>query len=228
MAIAVQSWATVVVTSLQNLWMGVVNVLDEVAGALVILIVGLIVASGLSKLIEKVIELLKVDKLLKSLGVDEHVERAGLHLNSGKFLGKITYWFFLIVVLLAVSDILSFTTLSGFLRDVLLYIPNVFVAVLIMLAATVVGNFLRTLVRSSVKSARLKGAKFLGSLTWWSVIVFGFLAAMAQLGVAQGIVSTLVGGMIAMIALAGGIAFGLGGKSYAEFFVSRLREHHEE
>jgi len=224
----VQDWANVVVSSLQSLWMGVVDVLGSVIGAIIVFLIGLIVASGLGKLIEKIIELLKIDKLLASLGIDEHVERAGLHLNSAKLFGKIAYWFFIIVFLLAASDILNFTTLSEFLRDVLLYIPNVFVAVLIMLAAIVVGNFLRTLVRSSVKSAKLRGSKFLGSLTWWSVVVFGFMAAVSQLGVAESIINTLVAGLIAMVAIAGGIAFGLGGKDYAEYLVSRLREHHEE
>jgi hypothetical protein len=133
-----------------------------------------------------------------------------------------------IVSILAASDILGFATLSEFLREVLLYIPNVVVGVLIMLAAIILANFLKDIVKASVKSAKLTGYKFLGSLTWWAITVFGFLAAISQLGIAQDIVNTLVAGFIAMIALAGGLAFGLGGKNYAEYLISRLRDHHEE
>lgn len=224
----VQEWVTVTIQSLQNLWMGFVDVLGNIVGALIVFLIGLIVASGLGAFVKKVIDLIKLDFLLRNLGIEKFFERAGMKIDSGKFFGKIVYWFIVIVFLLAASDILGFVTLSSFLRDVLLYIPNVIVAILIMLAAIILGNFLKDLVLSSVKSAKLKGYKFLGSLTWWAIIIFGFLAALSQLGVARDIINTLVAGFIAMIALAGGLAFGLGGKDYAEYLVSRLRGHHDE
>jgi hypothetical protein len=224
----VQDWVTVVVNSLQNLWMGFVEVLGGVIGALVVLLLGLIVASGLAAFVKKLIDMIKLDSFLKSLGIEKFFERGGIRINSGKFFGKIVYWFIVIVSILAASDILGFATLSEFLREVLLYIPNVVVGVLIMLAAIILANFLKDIVKASVKSAKLTGYKFLGSLTWWAITVFGFLAAISQLGIAQDIVNTLVAGFIAMIALAGGLAFGLGGKNYAEYLISRLRDHHEE
>lgn len=223
----IQDWLSVIVGSLQNLWVGAIGVLGNIIGALIVLIVGLIVASGLGALVERVVGLLKVDKLLHSLGVQEYFERAGLNMNSGRFVGRLVYWFLVVVFLLAATDILGFYTLSNFLREVLLYIPNVIVAVLIMLAAVVVANFMRNLVRASVKSARLHAAHFLGSLTWWAVVLFGFFASLAQLGIAVSIVNSIVTGFVAMLALAGGIAFGLGGKDYAEGLVNRLREHTE-
>ncbi|MEX1014571.1 MAG: hypothetical protein WDZ80_05415 [Candidatus Paceibacterota bacterium] len=224
----VQDWISVIVNSLQNLWVGFVGVLGSVIGALVIFLVGLIVASGIGAFVEKIVNLIKLDSLLGSLGVRSYFDRAGINLNSGKFFGKATYWFLVIVFLLAASDILGFSTLSAFLKDVLLYIPNVIVAVLIMLAAIIVGDFLKKLVKSSVKSAKLSGYKFLSSLTWWAVVLFGFFAAISQLGIANDIINAIVFGFVAMIALAGGIAFGLGGKEYASFLVSRLKEHHDE
>jgi len=223
----IQDWLSVIVGSLQNLWVGAIGVLGNIVGALIVLIVGLIVASGLGALVERVVSLLKVDKLLHNLGVQEYFERAGLNMNSGRFVGRLVYWFLVVVFLLAATDILGFYTLSNFLREVLLYIPNVIVAVLIMLAAVVVANFLRNLVRASIKSARLHAAHFLAALTWWAVVLFGFFAALTQLGIAVSIINSLVTGFVAMLALAGGIAFGLGGKSYAEGLVNRLREHTE-
>ncbi len=221
----IQDWVSVVVSSLQNLWVGAVGVLGSIIGALIVLIVGLIVASGLAALTERVVGLLKIDKLLTNLGLQEYFDRANLKINSGRFFGRIVYWFLVVVFLLAATDILGFFTLSNFLREVLLYIPNVLVAVLIMLAAVIVGNFLRNLVKASVKSAKLHAASFLASLTWWAVILFGFFAALSQLGIAVSIINSLVTGFVAMIALAGGIAFGLGGKDYATSLLNKLREH---
>ncbi len=224
----VQDWLSVVIQSLQNLWYEFVGVLGSLVGALAVFIVGLIVASVLASIVEKVIELIKLDRLLESLDIKEYFERAGLPLNSGRFFGRLTYWFLVIAFVLAASDILKFDNLSQFLRDVLLYIPNVIVAALIMLATLILARFLKGLVKSSVKSAKVKGYKFLGSLTWWAVIVFGFLAALSQLGVATDLINMLVAGFVAMIALAGGIAFGLGGKDYAAYLLSHLKDHHHE
>lgn len=105
--------------------------------------------------------------------------------------------------------------------------PNVIVAILIMLAAFVIGHFLRNVVRASIKSAHLHGAGFLASLTWWAIVIFGLLAAFSQLGIAVAVVNALITGLIAMLALAFGLAFGLGGKDYATFLISKLREHTE-
>jgi hypothetical protein len=225
----IQDWVSVIVGSLQNLWVAAIGVLGDIVGALIVLIVGLIVASGLAALVERVIAAVKLDKLLTSLGIEEYFERAGLTVDSGKFLGRLVYWFLVVVFLLAATDILGLFTLSNFLRDIAAFIGrNVIGAVLIMLAAVVVGNFLRNLVKASVKSAKLHAASFLGSLTWWAVVIFGFFAALSQLGIAVSILNSIVTGFVAMLALAGGIAFGLGGKEYAMSLISKLREHTEK
>ncbi|MEE8131636.1 MAG: hypothetical protein V3T98_01160, partial [Candidatus Paceibacterota bacterium] len=219
----IQNWTDVVVGSLQNLWGTVAGFLPSLIGALIIIIIGLIVAAVLASLVERLIGALKIDSLLKTLRLSPYFERAGLQMNAGRFLGRLVYWFLVIAFILAASDILGFWALSGFLTDVLLYIPNIIIAVLIMLAAVVLGSFLRSLVRSSVTASKLHASKFLGTLTWWSVIVFGLLAALTQLGIAVAIINTLITGLIAMIALAGGIAFGLGGKDYAASLIEKLK-----
>jgi hypothetical protein len=73
----------------------------------------------------------------------------------------------------------------------------------------------------------LHAAGFLGTLTWWAVVFFGFFAALSQLGVAVALINSLVTGFVAMLALAGGIAFGLGGKDYAAHLLNKLRENVE-
>jgi len=224
----IQDWLAVVIGSLQNLWVGSIEVLGSIIGAGIVFIIGLIVASGISTLIERLVGLVKLDKALSQLELKEYFDRAGMKINSGMFFGKIAYWFLVIVFLLAATDILGFYTLSNFLRDILLYIPNVLVAVLIMLAAVMMANFLKKTVKAGVKSAKLHSSDFLGSLTWWAVVVFGFFAALQQLGIAVTIINSLVTGFIAMLALAGGIAFGLGGKDSAASLLDKIYDHMEQ
>ncbi len=224
----IQSWTEVVVNSLQSLWFDVINFLPSLIGSLIVIVIGLIIASGLRALIERIVGILKIDSLLKKIGLSPFFERAHLQINAGKFLGLLAYWFLAIVFVLAATNILGLFGVSLFLRDILAYIPNIIVAVLIMLAAVVLANFLKSLVRASVTGAKLHASKFLGTLAWWTIVIFGFLAALIQLGIAVTILNTLITGLIAMFALAGGIAFGLGGKDYAAYLLEKLRRETEE
>ncbi len=223
----IQTWTDVLVGSLQNLWFQVANWLPSLIGAILVFIVGLVVAAGLSSLVERVLGAVRLDNLLRRLGVEEYTKRAGLELNSGHFLGQLVYWFMTLAFLLAASDILGFYALSSFLTGVLMYLPNLVIAVLIMLAALVVANLVMHLVRASVMGARLHAAKFLASASWWVIMVFGGLAALVQLGIAVSIINTLISGLIAMMAIAGGLAFGLGGKDYAAHLLGKLQNELE-
>ncbi len=198
----VQSWTDVIVGSLQNLWMGFANFVPNLIAALVVLIIGLIVAAGLGALVEKIFEAIRLDTFLDKLGVRPYFERAGMKLRAAYFLGRLVYWFVVIAFLLAASDSLGLYALSAFLTSVLNYLPNVI-------------------------AAELHAAHFLGSLTWWAIVVFGLLAALTQLNIAAEIIQSIVTGFIAMLALAGGLAFGLGGRDYAAHLVGKLKDRTE-
>ena len=220
----VQTWVDVISYSLQSLWQGFILFLPTFLGALIILFVGLVIAAGLGKIIEKLIDALKLDRLLEQLGLGKLLERADVRLHSGRFVGALIQWFFIIVTLLAVSDILNLLAFSDFLKQVLLYVPNIVIAVLIMLAGVVMAVFSSKLVRASVLASRLHAAHFLGALTKWSILIFAFLAALSQRGVAGALVNTLIMGFVAMLAIAGGLAFGLGGKDVAAAWLEKMRE----
>ena len=223
----IQDWTEILALSLRQVWGGFVDFVPALIGAVVVLIIGFIVASGLGHLVERVVGALKLDSIVGKAGAERYFKRAGISLNIGRFLGRLTYWFVVIAFFLAAADILQFRALSIFLQSVLLYIPQVVVAALIMMSAFVVGNFLRRAIEASMRGADMHGSKFLGALSWWAIVVFGFLASLAQLGIAVAIINTLVTGFVVMLALAGGIAFGLGGKEYAAHLLQRFRDNVE-
>ncbi len=220
---AIQSWNDLLVISFQQVWTSFIGFVPQLLGGVIFFVIGLIVAAVLAALIERLVGILKVDKALARVGVGEYVDRAGLKLNSGRFLGQVVYWFIIITFLLAVSDLLGFFALSSFFGKVLLYIPQALVGVLIMLVTVAVANFMKKIVKASVMSARLHAANFLGTITWYAVIIFGLATALAQLGLDVTILNTLITGIIVMFALAGGIAFGLGGKEYASHLIEKFR-----
>ena len=222
-----QDVVDVLVLSFQQLWADFVGFVPTFTSAVVVFIVGLIVAAALGSLIERIVTALRLDSLLASAGVDAHFRKAGLKLNVGRFFGRLIYWFVLVAFFLAASDILGFFTFSSFLQAVLLYIPQVVVAVLIMLATVILANFLRGLVGASARSGGLESANFLGAITWWAIIVFGVSGALLQLGIATALVQAFITAVFAMFALAGGIAFGMGGKDYATHLLKKFRDQVE-
>ncbi len=219
-----QSWTEVTVNSFQAIWGGFISFLPSLLGALVIFFVGWAIAVGLEKLVAQLLRALRVDSGLEKLGLGQFFERAGIKMDFAGWVGAFVKWFLVLVFLLAATDILNLSEVSIFLRSILTYIPSVIVAVVILAVAFWLANILRKIARASVSASNIKAAAFLGAVTYWSILVFGLFAALIQLGIAFALLQTLITGLIAMLALAGGLAFGLGGKDAATSFLSRLRK----
>jgi hypothetical protein len=163
-----------------------------------------------------------VDALLQKLEVEKALERGGVRLNSGAFIGALVKWFLVIVFLLAAVNILGLSQVSDFLSQVLLYLPNVVVAALILIIAVKVAEVVDRSVRASAEATGLRGA-FVGVVARWAIWIFALVAALLQLGVATILLQTFVTGLVATLALAFGLAFGLGGKDAAASAIERVR-----
>ena len=217
------TWANVLSQSFQNLFIGVVNFIPNLVVAVVIFIVGWLIGVGLGRVVEQIVASLRVDQALKATGLERVLTRAGFTLSSGKFLGFLVKWFFIIVFLVASLNVLNLGQVNVFLRDVVLgYLPQVIVAVLILLVAAVVGE--AAVIEGSARAAQLRAAGFLGKVTQYAIWIFAVLAALAQLNVAAGFVQTLFTGVVIAVSLALGLAFGLGGQQAAARYIDHLHE----
>lgn len=208
--------------SLRDLYARFINFLPNFLVAIIILVVGWIVAVFVAKLIKQVLHSLKLDEIGDKLGLDELSVRTGVKLSVSGAIAWLVKWFLLLAVFLAASDILGLDKVSEFFNQVLIYIPNVVAAAAILLVGTLVANFLAKLVRHSVQAAGLASADLLAAVTQWSVMIFTILATMDQLKVAQAFVQTLFTGVVAMLAIAGGLAFGLGGRDHATKVLNKV------
>ena len=218
----------IVRSSLLTLWGGVALFLPRFIAAVVVFLVGWLIAELLGKLAYHVVRVLHVDNALSRVGFRQAWEKSGFRLNTPVLFYELVKWFFVVVFLMAATNILGLGQVSEFLRTVVFYIPNVIVAMVILLIGIFVAIFLEGLVKASVKAAGLMSANFLGSLTKWAVFVFSLLIALAQLKVADDIIKIVITGLIAASALAMGLAFGLGGVKHAEQMIGDLRKRIEE
>ena len=219
-----QTWGDILVAQFQQIGSGVVGFIPQLVISLIIFLVGWALAVIIGRAVEQIIHALKVDNALRGLGFETVLSRGGFKLDSGAFIGGLVRWFFIVVFLVASVDVLGLSQVNFFLREtVLSYIPNVIVAALILVVAAVLAEAVQKIVRGSAKAAGMPAAAFLGGIARWAIWIFAILAALFQLGIAGPFVQTIFTGFIAMLTIAGGLAFGLGGRDAAAKYIERLR-----
>lgn len=218
------TWADVLNQSFQSLFYGVLTFIPNLIVAIIIFLVGWLIGAGLSRVVAQVVTSLRIDQALRATGIDRMLSRAGYELSAGKFLGFLVEWFFIVVFLVAALQILGLTQVNAFLSTVVLgYLPQVIVAVLILLVAAVVAQAAERVVSGSARAASLHAASFLGKVARYAIWTFAILAALSQLQVATAFVQTLFTGFVVAISLAVGLAFGLGGQQSAARYLERLQ-----
>lgn len=210
-----QDWGEALTTSLLNVWYGIVAFVPTLIIALIIFAIGWILAMLVEKLVESIFRTLKVDAALKSAGVEDVVKRAGYSLNSGVFVGVLVRWFVIVVFLMASFEILGLDQVNQFLQQVINYLPQVIIAVLILMVGAVVAHAMQHVVVASTKAGHMRAAQFMGKVTKWSIWIFSILAALVTLGIAAQLIQMMLTAVFAGAALAIGLAFGLGGKDVA-------------
>lgn len=217
-------WGTVTLQALQSTWQGFLNFIPVLVGAIIVFIIGWFIAIGVGKLIAEVLARLKFNKLFEKTGWKGAIEKAELKVNPSEFIGAICKWILVIVFLLAAVEILGFVQFASFLRSIISWLPNLLVATAIFVVAIILADILEKIVRAGVKKIELGYADFLGAAVRWAIYIFAGLAILLQLGVTPTIINTLVIGFVGMIALALGLAFGLGGKEAAAKLIEKIGE----
>lgn len=210
--------------SFYNLWAGVVGFVPNVLAAVIIFVLGWVAASVIEKLVNQLFKVLMIDKALRGAGVEDALSRGGIRLDSGEFFGALVRWFIIVIFLMASLEVVHLNQVNDFLRQVVSYLPQVIIASLVLLVAAVVANVVDRIVTSSAKTAGISSSGFLGGVARWAIWVFAIITALSQLGIAGQLMLTLLQGLVYMLAIAGGIAFGLGGKDTAARYIERLRD----
>ena len=189
--------------------------LPALIGALLIIIIGWFVSGLIARLIERGLKAVGLESAVEKSGIGEFVRRSGTALTvSGVIAALIKYSIFLIFVQ-AAANVLGIPQLTEIINRIILFIPNVIVAMAIIVIGSFIAKFLAGLVRSSVSELGVGNPNLLANLTQYAVIGFAVIAAIDQLGIAATVVNSLLIGLIGAISLAVGLAFGLGGREVA-------------
>ena len=198
--------------------------LPNILLAIIIFIIGLVVAKLVFKAIVKLCDALKLDDLLHPTGVARAIERAGYKLKTGRVLGYLVKWFIIVVFLMTSLDFLGLDPIRDSLAGILYYIPQVVVAAFALFIGFVLADFVKKVIKGSSKMLNFKAASLLANIARVAILVFAVLLALNALHIGREIVMILFVGAVSMISLAGGLAFGLGGRDAAARAIENARK----
>jgi len=216
------TWQQAFVVSLQNLWIGFVNFLPILLAILIIFVLGRFAARYLSEAVVALLRMAKVDHASEKFKVKDALKSMGISQDISKLLGLFTKYFIYLAILITIADTLNLDQVTTFLNALLLYIPRIVVAIIILLVGLGVGNAVGKMVRRAGKQHKLSYYGFLGGVSRWAIIIFSILAALSQANIAPDLIRILFIGIVGMFTLAGGLAFGLGGRKHAERMLDDL------
>ncbi len=211
---------TVLFASLNTGLLAIVSFVPKFAAGAVILLVGIIVASIFKQLLNEVLKTLKVEALLHKYGVPEMKEE----FSWSNILSEIVRWFVIVIFLIPTADVWGLPQIITVLNQFLLYVPNVFVAAIIALVGFAFARIVHDVVLASSHGVSKDAARGIASIAKWAISVFVILAVLNQLGVASDLVRILFTGFVAMLAISGGIAFGLGGQGAAKDVIEEIKQ----
>lgn len=199
---------------------GLVGFLQNFIAGLVVLILGIIVAALLKQLVSEVLKALKVENLLKRYGVPE----ARGDLRWSNIIAEIVRWFVILLFLVPAVKVWGVPEATGVLNEIILYIPQVLVATILALVGLVIANLTHDVVLASVHGISPETSRVVATVAKWAIVIFVSFGVLIQLGVAADLIRILFTGIVAMLAVAGGIAFGLGGQSSAREVLEDLKK----
>lgn len=188
-------------------------------GALLILLIGWIVARIVKAIILRVLQAIRFDQVMAATGIDGLLRRGGIHMDIAGIFASLIYWFVFLVFVLAAANALGVAAVTAIVTSIVLFLPNLLVALIILIIGALVARFAGNLVTSSVESAGVKGAGLIGAVVRYAILAFVGILVLNQIGVGTAIVTTLFGAVIGGLTLALAIAFGLGGRDTAKDIV---------
>lgn len=219
------TYQAVVVQALSDLYSKTLTYLPNLVAAIIVLIIGWLLATFLSKLVRQLLEIIKIDHLANQLGLKNLGDKMDKKLSLAGLGAWLVKWFFFLGSFLAAADILGLQAVSAFLyQDVLSYAGQVIIAMAVLLLGILAANFFSELVSNSVRASGLQSGNILGNITRWAIIISTLFTVLSKLGVGD-YLHDLYRAIILMLAIAGGLAFGLGGKDQASKILDKIDQN---
>jgi len=202
--------------------------IPKIVAFLAIWVIGWIVAALIARGVASLLRAVRFNDLSQRSGFSDMVTKMGTNTDGAGFVGLVTKWFLRLITIVIAFDALGLPAVSGILHEFLLWIPNLVVALIVLVIGGLAANALAGIVRGGTEKAGLGNPTLLSNSAWLVVWVFAVAIALNQIGIATSLVNALFIAVVGMIALALGLAFGLGARDTAGEIVRRWYQKSQE
>jgi hypothetical protein len=211
----ITEWSSAMMSSLAAAMALFFSAIPKVFGFLVIVIVGWLVAALVEKAVAALLRTIRFNDLAKRSGLSDFVNKMGTDTDAAGVLGGVVKWFIRLIALVVAFDALGLPAVSDVLRQLLLWLPNAVVAMVVLVVGGLLASALGNVVRGAAAKSALSNPDLLARVATGLVWAFAIVVAVNQIGVATALVNTLFMAVVGAVALALGLAFGLGGRETA-------------
>ncbi|MCX5636819.1 MAG: hypothetical protein NTX52_03880 [Planctomycetota bacterium] len=222
--LAVMEWDNLIVVPVREMLTKIMAYLPVLLGALVILIVGWLVAKAIQRIVDWLLKTVRFDVMADKAGISEVLRKGNLKTNAREVVSDLVYWLIMIMVLVMVVNALGLPKASDILASLFAYIPKVIGALFVLVVAMFLANFVSGIVRVAAGNANLPKPDLLAGISRWAIIIFAVTISLAQLGIAPLLVTATFNIILGGVCLGLALAFGLGGKDAAARYLEELKQ----
>jgi len=212
------------VASLTSFWTELASFIPQLLGAIIALVLGWMLAKLARTGVMRLLTLLKFDKATEKSGLESFMKHAELELSVASVIGNLVYWLIILVMIVTVANSLGLSMVAELFNKVVLYIPNVIVAILVLVFGTILARFINRMVFAWLNNMEFEGALTVSTFSEYAMLVFVFFMAMEQLQIANELLTAAFIISFGAVGLAFAIAFGLGAKDWAGKVVEKVVE----
>lgn len=208
----------------QNIVVKFIQYLPFLISAIIILFLGWILASVIARSLNRIFRLLRVDKIFDQADINQFLKNAGSKRDGVALLVYIVKLILLLVVFAAALQSLRLSVIAEFFNQLIEYAPNLLATVTILLIGAILSNVVQRMIEGASKAGKVSYGLVLALISKYSILIFSVIAALSQLNIAKELLQILFAGLVFMTALAGGLAFGLGGQESARNFLAKIKK----
>lgn len=202
----------------------IARAVPQIIGALLILLIGWLIAKLVKRIFIKLLILVKLNYLTEKSGIEKFLKEGGVKITAVELIGSLFYWIIMLIVIMASLNTLQLTSAKELFGEIILYIPNIIVSIIVLLLGVYAAKFVSQAISVSLKNMNENSSQLIGNISYYSILVLTIFIVLSQLNIAENIVTIAFLLIFGAFCLAFGLAFGLGGKDYASDLLKKLKD----
>ncbi len=219
-----QQQLDVFVASLTSFWTQLARFVPQLLAAMLLLFVGWILANLARTGVVKLLDLLRFNSLAEKTGIEAFLKQGHLNISLGRIIANLVYWVIIFIVIVTVANSLGLHMVAELFNKIVLYIPNLIVAILVLVFGILMARLINRLVFAYLNNIGVQGALTISTLSEYALIIFVVFVALEQLDIGTTLLTAAFQIGFGAIGLAFALAFGLGGREWAAGVIKRMTE----